>query len=148
MLELPESIEVLVTDTVGRPLVGILVELDFRWHGNYYFGTHAGLSDSDGLARVPAAQIALASREDQSLFPMDYKVPLDQCDDTIAIGFLGANDFMSARADAIASGLVTARAKTAWARAANSNVLSRRIDIPVSAGQPTLRVPLQLEQAS
>jgi len=147
MLRLPEAIEVAVSDTTGEALANILVELDLRWHGNYYFGTHMGLTAADGIARATSGAIEHSFRENQIVFPMDYKVPLDECDDTVGIGVLGSTEFISASSKAEGSRLVTAQAKVNWARAANADVLSRRIDVPVPVTQRVLRVALQLERA-
>jgi hypothetical protein len=147
MLQLPEAMEVAVSDTTGEALANILVNLDLRWHGNYYFGTHVGLTAADGIARATASAIAHSFRESQIAFPMDYKVPLAECDDTVGIGVLDSTEFISASREAASSGLVTAQAKGDWARAANADVLSRRIDVPVPVTQRVLRVALQLERS-
>ena len=107
----------------------MLVWLNFLALGSDYYRTHIGLTDADGIARVSGEQLRLQFEEDRSLFLMDYRLPLEDCDDEIVLGIEGGAAFAEHRKAALAFSLVSAAAKRNWAAATNqtlSSVTARR----------------------
>jgi len=117
---LPAAIEVKVLTDDGSDIDGqeILVHLDLLWHGEYYCGVHMGLTDQAGTARISAGEIERQFDENRRLFPMDFKVPLDECDEVARIGIMGSRAFLKHRGDPFPAWVPAAITKE-WNRARN-----------------------------
>jgi len=121
-IDLPETIEAEIVSAHGDPLVGILVALDLRYAGRAYYATHLGLTDSTGRARIDREALTQAFAEDQRLFPMDFRIPLSECDANATLRIEGGPQFRQRRAAAIASSLIAPDAAAAWRAATNDKV--------------------------
>jgi hypothetical protein len=117
---LPAAIEVkvLAADEGAIDAPDILVRLDLLWYGHYYYGVHLGLTDRTGMARISARDIEKQFAENRRLFPMDYKVPLDECDEAARISIVGSKSFLKHRAEPFPE-WVTAAVAEEWTRARN-----------------------------
>jgi hypothetical protein len=135
-MKIPEttSVRVSLEPPKRTPLPGILVWFRLFLQRQPYFDGLVGLTDSGGVASVSASELVAQFAESQRLFPMDYKVSLDECDDEIEVGIDGNRDFAKARVAALKSGLVGTNATHAWSAAQNELVES------ATARRPLMRV--------
>jgi hypothetical protein len=99
---------------------GILVALQLYSGRRPYYGTLMGLTDAQGMVERSFLEIESDFRHDQTLFLMDFRVPLDQCDPRIDLEIQGGGDFID-HVQAIASNpLVTPEARAQYATARTS----------------------------
>ncbi|HWZ59309.1 MAG TPA: hypothetical protein VNW46_10055 [Gemmatimonadaceae bacterium] len=122
MLSLPAVIAVQLTlpNAAGISLHDILVAFDFQWHGHYYYGAWVGLTDASGMAQTTRESVGQAFAENRALFPMDYKVPLEECDSRVRVLVTGNQDYVDRRRMAESSRLVTREALGVYTRARNA----------------------------
>jgi hypothetical protein len=113
----------------GSPLADLLVSLQLYWHGSYYYGDLIGLTDEFGNARITRDRILRDFDEDQRLFPMDYKVPIDQIDPVAGILVRGHSDFVAARSALEANPLVASDVRAAYMRARNEAVRTGGVQV-------------------
>ena len=120
-LHLPSELSVaLVTDDSSLPdLAQIMVAADFYFEGRYYYGTILGLTDAIGKVRVTQAQILERFREAQLGGIMDYKIPLERCDENATIRIPGGGDFRLSQILVPGSANISSWAQDIWARAKN-----------------------------
>jgi hypothetical protein len=88
-----------------------------------------GLSDAAGKAQITREKLEADFLENQQLFPMDYREPLDQCDPVIEIRVRGGDEFVAAKENLDANSMVEAHVREAYARAANQRVESFRTTV-------------------
>jgi len=93
MLVLPSELSVTFLDTTGNAVPGVLASLYLYWHGLDYYPFPFGLSDAAGLVRASAPEVERHFHEQQQLFPMDLKVPLEECDEEAGISIIGGAEF-------------------------------------------------------
>lgn len=123
---LPKRLVVrLIPSDRQMPVKNILVTVQLLWRGRPYFGDVVGLSDSSGTAGVTSEKIERDFKKNTELFPMDYKVPLDQCDVAVELSVVGGGEF-NTRLRSISSGLVDPDIRNMYKRAKNSDVESAR----------------------
>jgi hypothetical protein len=123
MLALPAAIEAVLRAEANVSMAGILVFLDLHWHGSYYYGTLLGLTDASGRVRLEREQLLREFTESQRSFPMDYKVPLEECDTRIVVSVEGGSAFV-ARASSLISPIVSPAVQKLWRVARNSGLAS------------------------
>jgi hypothetical protein len=137
MLILPDRLTVtLVPSSPELDVAGLLLALDIRVQGRYYWGSLLGLSDAAGLAEITGDALARQFTQDRTLFPMDYKVPLDRCDAEVRIRLEGGVAFTRAREQAVNAALVSAIAREAWKGARNAAVAPAEIGACLDAMAP------------
>jgi hypothetical protein len=121
MLVLPSRIEVQLSDSRGRPLPtpDILIGLNLLVDGRYYYGNLVGLTNSHGTAAISREELEQRFKVDQARFPMDYKVPLDDCDPIIEVLVMSASEVAQARESVTADYSISAEIRDAYERARN-----------------------------
>lgn len=141
MLRFPDRLLVRVTaGSSGRPVADVAVHLDVRWHGRYYFGHLLGLTDERGQVEERRPALDAIFRQAQRDFPMDYKVPLADCDAVVGVGVRGGTEFETARQAAAGSSLVLPECRAIWARARNAEVATTTREVDLGASPPDLVV--------
>lgn len=128
-MKLPHAIEVNVSLAEGEPGVDLLVALDIHHAGRYYFGTLLGLTDRAGGVRADQATVVESFTENQRLFPMDYRVPLSDCDALAVLRIEGGKEFTERQASAVDSLFVTPATKALWRTAKNAGIQSSEIPL-------------------
>ena len=93
MLILPSELSVTFLDARGNAVPGVLASLYLYWHGQYYYPFPFGLSDTAGSVRADGAEVHRHFRDQQQLYPMDLKVPLEECDEEAGIKVYGGAEF-------------------------------------------------------
>jgi hypothetical protein len=122
----------------------ILVALDINTEGRYYYGSVVGVTDSAGRVSIRGAQLDAEFVGECRNFPMDYKVPLAECDDVVLIHVQGGLDFLMARQRVAESSWVTDRARQAWMQARNGVVLPSQVSVDMRVTSATAVVlPIQ-----
>lgn len=121
MLRLPRTITVQLTNTSGRPLKerNLLVAINLLSAGRYYYGNLVGLTDEDGRTTTSGAILERAFYRDRATYPMDYKLELLECDDTIELVLLSEKEIGESRAAIAAYGGVDASAVASYECARN-----------------------------
>jgi hypothetical protein len=146
-LDLPSAVEVTLSPDDGATVTGVLVALDLKYAGRYYYGTHLGLSDRSGRVRLERAALERDFAEDQHLFPMDYRVSLAECDAEALVRVEGGEQFAARRTADIGSPLVSPEAAARWREARNEEVqptaASAWLDRPDPDGVVRVRVALR-----
>jgi hypothetical protein len=131
-------IEVEVVAENGIAVASVRVALELLHDGRHYYGAEVGLTDLTGCTRLERAALERMFAEDRRLFPMDYRVPLEQCDAEAAVRVDGGADFAARRATALASSLISRDAARMWQLAANESVrparAAVRLDLPNKDG--------------
>lgn len=124
MAALPEELRVKVVPGFhGDVRVNdLLVGLQFRHSGRTYYSTLLGLTNGAGELEVSGAALARDYRLSQQEFPMDYRLKLEQCDDTAIVGIGGGADFEARRALALAAPLLREPYRSWWAAAHDEEV--------------------------
>jgi hypothetical protein len=134
------------TGNGSAPLEELLVSLELYWRGLYYFGDLVGLTDDSGVVRITRDRILEDFALNQDLFPMDYKVPLDETDPVVGIIVRGGSEFLTLKTAVDTNPLVTPDARSAYARARNASVRTTRTQIDLlNAPRDLLPVELTLE---
>jgi hypothetical protein len=134
---LPDAIEVQLQPDGSAIIESILVSLDLLHQGRYYYGTHVGLTNASGRARVTRAEILDGFANDQRTFVMDYRVPLEECDAEAVIRVEGGQEFASRQAELLEASdhtLVAPEAYSQWKAARNEAILPTRV--PVTLDRP------------
>lgn len=98
---------------------GVLVALNTLVDGRYYYGNLVGLTDMGGSASIERHELDLRFAADQGMFPMDYKVPLDECDPFIEVSLMSRSELAEARAAVASSSFVSEDIRNAYAAARN-----------------------------
>ena len=129
-MHIPDSIQVQLKAETPIPggLSDILVSLDIRYDGRYYYGSLVGLTNDEGFASVAGSEITRRFVDDRRTFLMDYKVPLENCDDIMQVHIEGGRTFQEALKDA-ANALVKPWARDLWSRARNSAVRASAVSM-------------------
>ena len=119
---MPTRIEVQLIPADGEPLdlTDILVAIDVHSSGHYYFGSLVDLTDQRGFAATTGAELQQHFRHNQQLFPMDYRVPLADCDSEITIRIQGGREFAEAQETAAENSFMDDADRDRWARARNA----------------------------
>jgi hypothetical protein len=117
------------------PLPDVVVSMELYWRGLYYYGDLIGITDADGTARIARDRLLQDFAKDQHLFPMDFKVPLEQSDAVIGIVVRGESDFLAVREAINKNPLVTFFARDVYARGRNASLQTtrRKIELPATA---------------
>src|SRR5262245_39073954 len=87
-------------------LDSLLIGLVRRTHNRDYYSTLLGLTDGQGMLRMARGVMEEQYKEDQRLFPMDYKLRLDECDPVAIVSLAGGTEFTESRAKALKSPLL------------------------------------------
>lgn len=98
---------------------GILLALNTLVDGRYYYGNLVGLTDEHGSASVERHELDLRFAADQGMFPMDYKLALDECDPFIEVSLMSQNELADARAAVASSSFISDDIRNAYAAARN-----------------------------
>ena len=125
---LPNRIEVQLVAPLGASAHDLLVALDLRYDGRYYFGTLVGLTDSAGYVCISREEIERAFKEDQRLFPMYYRVPLSECDAEAIVRVEGGREFMRRRTE-LDYPFISAETRAVWQRARNERIGSTSANV-------------------
>jgi hypothetical protein len=130
MLQLPETIIVSLT-RLGMPLLrgAILVSGNVFVEQRYYYGGLLSLTTPEGKARFLRREIEETYRWNQREFPMDFRVPLSECDAAVEFAVLGKKDFANARDNAMSNPLLLQRYRDLWSAADNRDVPSTKRQI-------------------
>lgn len=107
----------------------ILVALQFFSGGRPYYGTLMGLTDAQGRVERSFQEIESDFLYDQKLFPMDFRVPLAQCDPRIDLQIQGGREFLDHQDSIAVNPLVTPEAHAQYTKARNQHVMSTQIAI-------------------
>jgi hypothetical protein len=118
----------------------ILVSLQFYYRGQAYYATILGLTDAHGTAERTFEALERDFRYDQKLFPMDFRVPLGDCDRHIEVQVEGDGDFVK-RLNSVASNpFVTPDVRGLYENAQNEQVKSTRKSVDLPGISPDLLV--------
>lgn len=147
MLHLPKLIEVhvLMRDS-DRPRANVLVALHLNVGGRYYYGGTLGLTDVNGTTRLRRDEVVAGFEDDQKTFPMDFKVPLSECDSIAALVIRGNGEFTELRRSVETSTLVLPRFRAMWRAAENETVESTSLPIDfglLKSVDETMRVTIR-----
>ena len=145
-MHLPDRLIVRLRPIVPPPaqLEGILIGLDTHVEGRYYWGTIIGLTDTAGSASVTATKLAADFASDQALFPMDYKVPLRDCDPQVTVRISGGRAFTSFQATIRHQPLAEKSAQELWLNAKNSDLKPSHATASCSTPTELLEVTLEV----
>ena len=146
MLHLPRTVEARLVPQSARLFVDdLLVSVHLFHGGRYYYGDTAGLTDRSGVARLARDQLLAHFNKDRSLFPMDYRVALEECDPEVAVVVRGGLDFAQLRESALSNPLTDPEVRRQYETARNATVHSTEQRVPVGPGpKDTLVVQLPL----
>ena len=139
MLSLPAVVRVKLVPETDAALLqreAILVQIRFTSGGDYYYGGAIALTDNGGCATWRREVIERNFSLNQHLFPMDYKVNLEDCDSVVQIVARGGAEFMGARASALASSLTAPEARDMWSRARNESIATARTSVDLNRAPP------------
>jgi hypothetical protein len=130
-MHFPSKLTVQLTsvDPVASNIADILVAIDIRVGGQYYYGTVVGLSDALGRVEITRRQLDDQFTNDQRLFPMDYKIALAHCDDVIGVRILGGAEFRDAQRAARLNAHMDPDIRLLWNRAQNRGLRTVTIDL-------------------
>ena len=142
-MKLPDILTVAVRQREG-PIAGALVWLTLRIQGRDYYSTNIGLTDAQGRVAITGSALEDMFRQDQRVFPMDYKVALQNCDNEVAIGVDGGHAFSENQGAALRSALTSPEAKRLWSLARNAQLRSAKTLVVVDVSAPTLMAVLDL----
>jgi len=135
MFILPKRIDATILDeTTGSSLSpDILVAFRLLVGGRVYYAGLMGLTDQDGNVRLTQEQLEQQFRENQQAFPMDYRIPLGDCDPTLRIVVCGGAEFEEMRRQAVDTRWVTPKVRAMYERAINAqlNTAAQQADMPV-----------------
>jgi len=131
----------------NAPAAGVLVALDVFHQGRSYYATHVGVTDARGGVSRTGSELASDFREDQRLFPMDLRVPLERCDPVLRIRLDGGPEFEARRTAAMASGLVTPSAKARWQAARNLAIRPATVSVPLDTDGSSVNVQVEVERS-
>lgn len=87
-------IEVALRSSVGSAIEGVLVSGSLYLAERYYYGFLVGVTDADGFVSTTGGAVAESFSKDRELFPMDYRVPIGECDG-VSLGVVGGGDFVA-----------------------------------------------------
>jgi hypothetical protein len=98
MLRLPNRIDIQLAEANGKPVrrSDVLIAIDFLVDGRYYARELAGLTGENGSLSVSSADLERRFRAKRLESPMDLKLDLEECDQTIEIRALSATDVANA----------------------------------------------------
>jgi hypothetical protein len=122
----------------------LLVTLDLQVQGNYYHGTLVGLTDAHGVARLTRSELEAQFAQDRRTFPMDYRVPLSDCDSTVIVKLRGGQEFETQRQAAMGNPLVLPEATAQWDRARNGRFVTATRTTSLDGGS-SVNVTLAIE---
>jgi hypothetical protein len=145
---LSRPLRVTLSTTPGSVPHNLLVGVDIRLNGKYYYGTILPLTDQDGSTSLIPERLRADFRHSQELFPMDYKVSLDSCDDTIGFVILGGAEFVKERDTSVGNGLVDPDAQDSWAKAANEFVVTKRVDVSLGTVAEAVSISIDVRKAT
>jgi hypothetical protein len=153
MLEFPKLLQVqlVASDSSRVNLMDILISVQFPLQGQYYYGTNLGLTDSRGSAQITRELIELHFRNDQKAFPMDYRIPLEECDSTISVLVRGGLDFNVMKEGVLHNPIVQSDVVKSYTRARNSQVETTSVQLDlstVSSDSASLLIPIKRYQPS
>jgi len=149
MLTLPNRIQATVVDkTTGSPLgADILVAFRLLVGGQVYYADLMGLTDKDGNVALTREQLERQFRANQKAFPMDYRIPLADCDPTLRIVVTGGAEFEELRRQAVDTRWVAPEVRVMYNRALNAylDTTTQQADVPML---PTdaLRIAMLVER--
>jgi hypothetical protein len=131
MLNLPAAFAI---ELKGDPLdIGrILVAGELFHNGSYYFGGILALTDAAGHVTFSRDSIVGSFESNRSLFPMDFRVPIEECDSTVWFSLRGKEEFAVARRNALAASMTSTAAKEMWSSAGNERIRSVRMPVALS----------------
>jgi len=121
MLRLPGRVEVRLTDLSGERLnaAGILIGLNVLLDGRYYYGNLVGLTDQRGSTSIARSEIDLRFAADRALYPIDYKVQLEDCDSQVELILLSEAELAEASRAVAANPGISADIREQYAAARN-----------------------------
>lgn len=146
-MQFPDLLQIqLVSSPQGAVSVGaVLVALEVRTQGRYYFGTVLGLSDPAGRVQLSRSALEDDFTENQRLFLMDYRLPLCACDSEVAIRVQGGEVFVEAQRAAERNDLVPPEVRQLWRAARNEVLADSLVQIDLREHSPervSVRVPI------
>jgi hypothetical protein len=133
MLNLPAAFAI---ELKGEPtdIDRILVAGELFHTGRYYFGGILALTDAAGHVTFSRDSIVGAFEENQRLFPMDFRVPIEECDSTVWFVLPGKDEFAVARRNALVSSMASTATKEMWRSAGNERI--KPVRMPVTLSNP------------
>jgi hypothetical protein len=148
MLRLPRVVEVTAFTSDGEPVEGLLVSVATLRGGGHYYGDVIGLTDSLGEARLTRAQLLRHFEEDHRIFPMDYKVPLADCDPALEIFVRGGAEFRELKHASETNTLADQTVRALYSRARNELFETSRERLDLTGIPPdTARVRISVNRA-
>ena len=149
-MRLPSEFEVAVATPARVPIEHALVWLNTRVLGQDYFRPFLGLTDVQGVVRVTENDLTRKFVYNRDFYPMDFKVPLEECDDEVVVGIEGGTAFEEHRQAALAASWVTPEAKAMWRRAGNASLqsVSQLVRLPSSGERVTVRLEADSARSS
>jgi len=143
MLVIPKSINVVLVDHTGSPLQaeGVLIVVNIRCQGQPYFSHPLGLTDRRGTISATQNAITSGFRRLQGVYPMDLKVSLSDCDPTLVVEVVSANELDERRKFVATRRLTPPEIRELYARAHQS---VEPVSVTVEAGnvnEVLVRIP-------
>ena len=148
MLRLPKIVEARVRTSDGELVEDLLVSVAALWKGNNYYGSVMGLTDDLGQVRLTRDQFLSDFEEDRRTFPMDLKLPLDECDPALEIIVRGGAEFRELKQSIEASTLIDPDVPPLYARARNERFRTSRQRLDLTGNLPdAVRIEIAIDLA-
>ena len=134
VLALPRTIVISLVrpDRLSVPVVDMLVGLRTFVSGEYYYGTILGLTDQTGKLIATGDKIRSGFLLDRQLFPMDYRIDLNDCDPTIEVFVRGGEEFIEAKKALHNSPMITTSVREGYGRARNAQIGSSSVTLDLA----------------
>ena len=133
MLILPNKIDATIVDEATGVSLGadILVALRLLVARQVYYADVMGLTDRDGQVVLTREQLEHKFRENQKAFPMDYRIPLVDCDPAFRIVVPGGADFVEMQRQVADTRWVAPDVRATYERAQNVqfNTTAQQVDV-------------------
>jgi len=151
MLHLPDRMEIQLTDVSGQPLgiANVLLAIRFFFADRYYYGDLLPLTDNNGVTVADREGVRARFEDNRRLFPMDYSVQLESCDQAIRLAVLDTRTIQDRLKTAPENAMISADAHALYAQAQNQRVLATEahIELP-STYSRVMTVPLAVRVAT
>lgn len=124
MLTLPRRITAQLVDPSGRHLAirDVVIAINLLVQGRYYYGNVLGLTGPSGAVGLDRDELALRFASDQSLFPMDYKVDLEECDPMLEVTIMSSEEVEAALKGMVESKIGSPAIRADYERSRNAAV--------------------------
>ena len=132
----------------GHPpheLRDVLVSVMTYLNGGPYYGDTVGLTDFRGFAQMKGSTLMNDFEKESRAFPMDYRVPVAECDAFLEIIVRGGQEFVRHRATVGQSSMVSQDVRTLYRKARNELFTSAAQRVPMNGTHEEARAEIRLQ---